>query len=144
MDFTIAPEEWEPEMWREVFKAVVRFGAQPYEDLDDIVTAGWLLGEKRAELLDRPFWPGVDPQLPLMFLCWWPLKTAYPMHVRAGIISRRWTLVRGIHEHPDIERLSMVVPDQVLKMGTDDIYTMISKGELADFLIWQAEPDAAT
>ena len=57
MDFTIAPEQWEPEMWREVIRSCCRFGAQPYEDLDDIVTAGWLLGEKRAELLGRPFGP---------------------------------------------------------------------------------------
>jgi hypothetical protein len=136
MDFTTAPQHWEPEMWREVIKAVVRFGAQPYEDLDDIVTTGWLLGERRADLLGRPFWPGVDPQQPLTFLCYWPLKPSFSIDARAKIISKRWSLVRGIHREPNINRLRVVISDEMLTMGTDEIYTMISAGKLANLLNW--------
>jgi hypothetical protein len=60
--FTNAPEQWTEDMWREAIKAVVRISAQPYEYVDDVVTAGWILGQKRAELRSREkFLPGVHP-----------------------------------------------------------------------------------
>ena len=65
--FTRPPESWDEEMWREALKSVVRFGAEPHEDLEDVVSAGWLLGIRRAELLGRDFWPGLDATYPLVF-----------------------------------------------------------------------------
>ena len=135
-DFTVAPQLWEPDMWREAIKAVVRFSAQPYEDLDDIVTAGWLLGEKRAELQGRPFWPGVDPQHPLMILCWWPFKPAYLIEAREEIVFNRWELVKGIHESRDVGHLNRVIPDEILAMSTSDLYTGIVKREVPELLRW--------
>lgn len=88
-NFQHSPERWTPDMWQEVIKAVVRFGEQRGENLDDIVTAGWLLGQKRAEILHREFWPGTEPQVPLMILCWWPLKPKYHEDVRKSIIAQR-------------------------------------------------------
>ena len=136
MDFMVAPQKWEPEMWREAIKAVVRFTAQPYEDLDDIVTAGWLLGEKRARLLDRHFWPGVDPQHPLMIFCWWPFKPAFSVEEREQIVSARWELVRGVREREDLGEIERVIPDEVLTMDVSDLYTRIVRRELAVMLNW--------
>jgi hypothetical protein len=115
--FTRPPEEWDEEMWRVALKSVVRFGAEPYEDLEDVVSAGWLLGKRRAGLLDRDFWPGIDATYPLSVLCWWPFKPLFAAETREYIKSRRWELVQGVHQSGDIERLNSVVSDEVLRMG---------------------------
>ena len=135
-DFTVAVQQWDPDMWREALKAVVRFSAQPYEDLDDVVTTGWLLGEKRARLQHRRFWPGVDPQHPLMIFCWWPFKPAYSVEEREQILSKRWELVRGIHQSHDLGEVERVIPDEILTMDVSDLYIRIMRHEMADILNW--------
>ncbi len=140
-DFIVAVQQWDEGMWREAIKAVVRFSAQPYEDLDDVVTFGWLLGEKRAELQGRPFWPGVDPQQPLMIFCWWPFKPAYSIEEREHIITRRSGLVNGIHQRQGLGEVARVIPDEVLTLSVSDLYTRIIRHELTEILNW---PEYAT
>ena len=140
--FTIAPEQWTEDMWREAIKAVVRFGAQPWEDLDDVVTAGWILGQRRAELQNRErLLPGVDPQYALDIFSWWPFKPTYSAQVLAEIIiPKRWEFVRGIRTNGEqSERLRNLIPDDILKMSIDDLYQRIAyQGgrELASSLKW--------
>jgi hypothetical protein len=138
-DFTISPNEWSADMWREAIKAVVRFGAQPTENLDDIVTAGWLLGQKRAELQGRPFWPGEHPQYPLMIGTWYWLKPSYSTEVREFIISKRGQIIERIHESVNsdglqyvitqdnerFQKLMHLIPDHYLQMNIDELFERI-------------------
>jgi hypothetical protein len=147
-DFMIPSQRWTADMWREAIKAVVRFGAQPREDnLDDVVTAGWVLGQKRADLRGRPFWPGMDTQHPLTILCWVVFfKPGYAMNIREEILSKRWELVRGIDEslsrdridgliyqspedNEHVRRMWNLIPDDLLKMPVDELYDVIRSDE---------------
>ena len=132
--FTRPPESWDEEMWREALKSVVRFGAEPHEDLEDVVSAGWLLGIRRAELLGRDFWPGLDATYPLVVLCWWPFKPLFAAETRDYIKSRRWGFVQGVHQSRNIDRLNSVVNDEVLRMGPAEFYRRIASGEVRQLL----------
>jgi hypothetical protein len=140
--FTNAPEQWTEDMWREAIKAVVRISAQPYEYVDDVVTAGWILGQKRAELRSREkFLPGVHPQYALDILSWWPFKPTYSAQVLAEIIlPKRWEVVRGIRTNAEqSDRLRNLIPDDILTMSVDGLYERIAKDggrELALSLKW--------
>jgi hypothetical protein len=139
-DFTIVPEQWTDDMWREAIKAVVRFGAEPYEDPDDVVTAGWILGQKRAELRGRKFFPGLHPIHPLKILSWWPFKPTYSAQILADIRPKRWGFVKGIHTNREqSERLSYLIPDNILAMSTHDLHESIAKDggrEVTNSLKW--------
>jgi hypothetical protein len=155
-DFTIAPQDWTSDMWREAIKAVVRFAAQPYEDLDDLVTAGWILGQKRAALQGHRFWPGVDPICPFTLTTLWFWKPSYAPEVRRLIFEKRYELVRGIHEivareridgltyvipgdNDRIQRLMRVIPDDILTMPISALHERIAKDEgheVTTKLIW--------
>jgi hypothetical protein len=114
MDFTVAPQEWTRFMWREAISAVVRFGAQPYEDLADVVTAGWILGQRRATLLKHDFWPGVDTICPFTVMTWWPWKPSYATEVRTQIFAKRGEIVKGIDNiamRVGIKGLEYVIPE---------------------------------
>jgi hypothetical protein len=141
--FTLHTQYWDPDMWREALKAVVRFTAQPHENLDDIVTAGWLLGQKRAELRHRDFWPGVDAQHLLMILCWWPFKPAYSLDELEIILSSRWELVEGIDQSHDVGRIEEVIPDELLSLEVSDLYSGIMSGEVGRTLRWPGAPTGA-
>jgi hypothetical protein len=156
-DFALPPQEWTTEMWREAIKAVVQFSAQKDEEYpDDFVTAGWILGQKRAELRGEGFWPGVHPQYPLMVLTRWPWKVAYSPEVRKKIVDKRSGLVNGIHgivatghiqelkyeipySNDQVKRLMNVIPDNILVLPIDDLYQRIAKDggrEVTDQLRW--------
>ena len=90
------PEEWSDETWTMVLTNVVSQTAMPHEDSNDIVAGGWALGQRRADLLGQPFWPGEDVVHPLCIFCWWPFKPALSTDSRRFIHEFRWELFKNV------------------------------------------------
>jgi hypothetical protein len=92
------------------------------------------MGKRRADLFGRAFLPGLDATYPLSVLCWWPFKPLFAAETREYIKSRRWELVRGVHQSGNIEQLVSVVSDEVLRMRPAEFYQRIANGEVQQLL----------
>jgi hypothetical protein len=144
-DYTIPPQNWTIDMWRGAMSAVVKLSVLAGEDVDDVVTAGWVLGQERAKLRGEEFWPGVHAQYPLMVMTWWPWKSKYGPEARNLVCEKRGRLVKGLHksvsepvdgltyaipEHNEhMQKVMTVIPDVILVLPIDDLYQRIARDE---------------
>jgi hypothetical protein len=137
-DYAVPLQEWTPEMWQTALRDVIKYGVMPYENVDDVVTAAWILGQKRAALMGHPFWAGVDAQLPMNILCYWPFKIAYSPETRARIVARRWDFISGIQSNradPESRRrVQEMIPDKLLTWRVGEIYRSIADNQGAEIV----------
>lgn len=124
--FNSAPEEWSEQTWRELFENVVSYTAMLHENSKDIVAGGWALGERRANLLGRDFWPGEDVVHPLCIFCWWPFKPALSADARNFIRDTRWSLFQNVSISPKaMQDLHAAVPNELLFIETQQLFTRL-------------------
>ncbi|MCL7944756.1 hypothetical protein [Marinobacter sp. ATCH36] len=121
-------EEWSDENWIEVFENVVSLTAMPHENSNEIVVGGWELGQRRAELLSRRFWPGVDVVHPLCIFCWWPFKPAMSVDSKRFIRDIRWDLFKNISSSSsELRKLHAAVPDDLLRLDTEELFSRLQE-----------------
>ena len=120
MDELVKPpyETWDDDTWKQVISSVVEQTILPREKLADVVTGGWLLGQIRAQVLDREFQISQDVPYGLSNWCWWPFKMEIYQGSWKYISQRRWDIFKGASENPEVvkERLIKVVPVSILKL----------------------------
>jgi hypothetical protein len=109
---------WNDDMWKKVIRSVIEHTILPIENLDDVVAGGWLLGQRRAQVLSREFQAAQDVPFALANWCWWPFKFEIFQGSWQYVSSRRWYVFKGAKENPEEvkERLIEVVPESVLRL----------------------------
>lgn len=110
------------ELWKDLFTDIVKYTILPHENVDDVVAGGFVLGQRRAELLDRPFSPGEDVAHVLSIFCWWPFKPAFTEDSIQYLQTNRWNFFQAVSSSNNaINRLREVVTSEILTMNTQEL-----------------------
>jgi hypothetical protein len=133
-------QDYERNMLR-LIAGLVSVTAQEYENVDDIVTGGLLLGRRRADLRGREFQLYEDTPFGLSLFCWWPFKPQYSLANREFLLQNRWKLFEGLGQvlsgEVTQDRIAAIplmraVPDKILDLDRDEMFRM-----LQDIPIWR-------
>jgi hypothetical protein len=112
---------------------IVTETAQEYENVDDILVGGLLLGKRRGELFSREFQIYKDMPFGLSLFCWWPFKPQYLPANREFLLKNRWRVFEGLREIPLREvsqdqildlPLMRAVPDKILSLELEELFSM--------------------
>lgn len=129
-------ETWDESVWRELFESVVEKTLLDGENAEDVVAGGWILGEERARIFERPLQPGLDVPYGLSLLCWWPLKYQSLSDNWEYISTRRWNLFRDAKSNPDLAKTKLLnaVPRDVLTLDQHQLLGLLRVVHIRDIL----------
>lgn len=117
---------WDQYSWAEVFAGVVRYTAQPHENIEDIVAGGWVLGEHRARVIGRDFEIPQDVPSGLSIFCFWPFKPSRSRESREFLLGKRGELFAGASGDEGVRnRLIEIVPDDLLKLELYQLFELL-------------------
>lgn len=112
---------------------IVRETAFEYENVDDIMVGGLLLGKRRANLRIREFQVYEDVPFSLSLFCWWPFKPQLRTDNREFLLQNRWRLFEGLGQIPlgELSQAQIVevplmraVPDELLSLDRKEMFKM--------------------
>ena len=129
--------------WRDVFIPLVEYTAQPYENIEDIFAGTGALGQRRANVLNRPFNIFQDLPFGLSLFCWWPIKAEPQIENQAYLVQNRWRLFEGASNDENLEvRFNSVVTDGVLRLELYQLHAILHEGDIRSILRLE-EPELA-
>ena len=121
--------------WRDVFRTMVEYTAQPNENVEDILAGTWALGQRRARVLYRPFNILQDLPFGLSLFCWFPIKTIPNQGNQAYLVQNRWPLFDGAsHDENVEERFTNVITDDALRLELYQLYAILHEGDIGSIL----------
>lgn len=130
-----APESWTRDQWMDLFRKVVGHTIRPGENLEDVVVGGWILGERRANLLGRAMAPGEDVPHALSVFCWWPLKPALRDDSRRFLYSARQNIFEGASISGRwADDVRDIIPDEILTLQTHELFAILRDRPVWEFV----------
>jgi len=136
-EFTRIPVEyWGEYAWELTFRALVRETIQPHENIDDVIAGGRLLGQHRANVLERPFDYANDVFFALAIPCYlWPFKPQLFEESRGYLLERRWQLFENASkDEKALFRLRRAIPNDVLRLELSQLLELLHNRPIWDIL----------
>jgi hypothetical protein len=100
------------------------------ESLPDVLSGGFALAVRRAQLLGRQVVP-LDAEFAFSLFCWWPFKREPKPGMSERLADIRAPLFRGA-ALADLTALEEAVPDSTLMLSHEDLYQLQQHGELGE------------